>query len=123
MVNTEQVEKEDFNALVAWCAGSEDRKGQEEYLAKVVMELMIDRLGKGNRFPDEKVLELIKADCEGDVKAPLQINDRLFPLYIAVAKALLDDADYDLFDIRLDAIKFLRQKEPRTFNFDRKVSI
>ena len=123
MANNEQVENLDFNALVAQCAGSEDREGQEEYLAKVVMGLMIDRLGEGKRFPDEKVLELIKTDCKDDAKATLQIKDRLFPLYIAVAKALLDDADYDLFDMRNEAIEFLRQEEPRTFKHNRKTSV
>ena len=120
MANDEQVENLDFNVLVARCAGSEDRNVQEEYLAKVVMELMIEYFGEGTRFSDEKVIQVIKKEGEVDAKVSWQIKDRIFPLYIAVAKALLDDMNYDLFDMRINAIKFLRQKEPRTFKVDRK---
>ena len=72
MVDNGRDEELDLNALVA--QHSKDRKGQEEFLAKVVMGLMIDRLGEGKRFPDEKVLELIKTDCKDDAKASLQIR-------------------------------------------------
>ena len=123
MANNEQIENLDFNKLVTLRAGSKVRKVREEYLAKVVKGLMIKRFGKGGQFPDEKILQVIKTVCEDDTRASWEIKDGLFPLYVAVAKAFLDDAEYDLFDMRLEAIEFLRQEEPRNFNFDRKISV
>lgn len=118
MADNEQVEKRDIKELVAQSSGSDAKKVQEEYLAKIVRELMIKRFGRGSRFPDEKILQVIKLTCEDNANANVtwKINDGLLPLYVAVAKALLDDEEYDLFDMRHDAIKYMQQEQPRTFN-------
>ena len=113
MEDNEQAEKCDIKELVAQCTGSGAKKVQEEYLAKVVRELMIKRFGKGSGFPDEKILQVT---CEDNAKGTWKIIDGLFPLYVAVAKALLDDVEYDLFDMRLEAVKYMQQEQPRTFN-------
>jgi len=113
MADNEQAEKRDIKELVAQCTGSDAKKVQEEYLAKVVRGLLIKRFGKGSGFSDEKILQVT---CEDNAKVAWKIKDGIFPLYVAVAKALLDDVEYDLFDMRLEAVKYMQQEQPRTFN-------
>ena len=65
MVSNE-VEKVDFNALVARCAGSEDRKSQEEYLTRVIDKLMTKHFGRDIHPFESDVVQAIKEKCSAD---------------------------------------------------------
>lgn len=110
MANNEQVENLDFNELVTRCAGSA-RKDQEHYLANVVMHLMMKPVEQDARLPDSNVLHAFIANgavgkiCEKDVSVAMKVLDAF---YCMVARAFLDDPDYNPDNIRSKAMEFMR---------------
>ncbi len=110
MANNEQVENLDFNALVTLRAGSKVRKVQEEYLANVVMHLMMKPVDHDARLPDSNVLHTFIAKgsmgkiCEKDVSVAMKVLDAF---YCMVARAFLDDPDYNPDNIRSKAMEFM----------------
>ena len=110
MANNEQVENQDFNELVKRRAGSA-RKDQEHYLANVVMHLMMKPIEQDARLPDSNVLHAFIAKgsvgkiCEKDVSVAMKVLDAF---YYMVARAFLDDPDYNPDNIRSKAMEFMR---------------
>ena len=109
MANNEQVEKFGFNALVALRAGSEIRKVQEEYLARLLDMLMAKHFGRDIQPLETDVIQAIREKCSVDegyaaVKEPKGI-------VFYVAKKLLDDPSFDLLEMRSKAIEFMRAQK------------
>ena len=124
MANNEQVEKLDFNTLVALRAGSKVRKVQEEYLANVVMHLMMKPVDHDARLPDSNILHTFIAKgsvdkiCEKDVSVAMKVLDAF---YCMVACAFLNDPDYNPDNIRSKAMEFMRthkQGEKKVIDLD-----
>ena len=118
MASNEQVEEQDFNALVVRCAGR-DKKEQEEYLVRVVMKLLIQHFGRGKKLPDENVLRAIGI-CEEDTRVAMKVLDSI---YEYVIKALLGDPCCDLLGIRSEAIKYMRSELERRQTIQREAGI
>ena len=110
MASKEQAKEQDFNALVTRHAGS-GRTDQERYLANVVMHLMMKPVEQDARLPDSNVLHAFIAKgsvgkiCEKDVSVAMKVLDAF---YYMVARAFLDDPDYNPDNIRFKAIEFMR---------------
>ena len=125
MTNNRQDEKMAFNALVTRRGGS-DRKDQEDYLARVIMQLMIDHFGRGTRLPDANILHALIAKgavdkvCEKDVFAAMEVLDAFYRM---VACALLDDPCFDPQGIRSKAIEFMQIREERDREIQRTAGI
>ncbi len=125
MANNEQVENLDFNELVARRGGS-DRNEQESYLARVVMQLMIDYFGRGTRLPDENLLHALIAQgavdkiCEKDVFAAMEVLDAFYRM---VARTLLDDSSFDPQGIRSKAMEFMQIREQSDRKIQREAGI
>lgn len=118
MANNEQVEKQDFNALVVRCAGP-DKKEQEEYLVKVVIKLLIQHLGRGKKLPDENVLRAIGI-CEEDTRVATKVLDSIYEF---VVKALLEDPRRDLLGISPEIIEYMRSELERRQAIQREAGI
>ena len=126
MANNERDEELDFNALVTLRAGSKTRKEQEEYLAKVVMQLMINYFGRGRRLPDANLLHALIAKgavgkiCEKNVFAAMEVLDAFYRM---IACALLDDPGFDPQGIRSKAMEYMQIREERDREIQRKAGI
>jgi len=118
MASNEQIEKQDFNALVVRCAGP-DKKEQEEYLVSVVMKLLIQRFGRGRKLPDENVLRVLGIR-EEDTQVAMKVLDGI---YAWVSKGLLDDPCCDLPGIRSEAIEYMRSDLERRQAIQREAGI
>ena len=118
MVNTEQVEKEDFNALVVQCAGP-DRKEQEGYIARVIMKVMNEQYGEGKVFPDSLDLPKIEDFAKKDVQAAWVMLDAI---YSCVSKSLLGDSCH-MLDIRSEVIKYMLSELERRQEIKREAGI
>lgn len=97
-------QKCDFNALVTACAG-QDRESQEKYLVCLVMKLLIERYERDPKLPDANVL---RKHGIGDIKNVHEAQNVLDAYYLAVSRALLDDASDDPCCIRDKAIEYMR---------------
>ena len=118
MASNEQVEEQDFNALVVRCAGR-DKKEQEEYLVRVVMKLLIQHFGRGKKLPDENVLRAIGI-CEEDTQVAMKVLDGI---YAWVSKGLLGDHCCDLSGIRSEAIEYMRSELERREAIQREAGV
>ena len=112
MANCEQDDKMDFTTLITKCAGP-DGKEQEAYLVRLVAKLMIGYFGRDPSLPDVNVLRAMTAKgivnevVEKDVFAAIKVLDTFYGM---IARAFLDDPDFDPSGIRSDAIKFMRKE-------------
>ena len=97
-------QKCDFNFLVTACAG-QDREAQENYLVCLVMKLLIERYGRDPKLPDANVL---RKHGIVDIKNVHEAEKVLDAYYLAVSRALLDDASDDPCGIRDKAIEYMR---------------
>lgn len=97
-------QKSGFNDLVAACAGP-DRESQEKYLVRLVMKLLIERYERDPKLPDANVLRK-HGIC--DIKNVHEAVKVLDAYYLAVSRALLDDASDDPCCIRDKAIEYMR---------------
>ena len=118
MANNEQVEEQDFNALVVRCAGP-DKKEQEEYLVRVVMKLLIQRFGRGSKLPDGNVFRVLEI-CKEDTQVAMKVLDCI---YTCVVKALLEDPRRDLLGISSEAIEYMRSELERRQAIQREAGI
>ena len=118
MASNEQVEKQDFNALVARCAGPV-KEEQEAYLVKVVMKLLIQHFGRGKKLPDENVLRAIGI-CEEDTRVATKVLDSIYEF---VVKALLEDPRRDLLGISPEIIEYMRSELERRQAIQREAGI
>ena len=118
MVSNDRYEELGFNALVVRCAGP-DKEEQEEYLVKVVMKLLIQRLGRGKKLPDENVLRAIGI-CEEDTRVAMKVLDSI---YEYVVKALFEDPRRDLLGISPEIIEYVRSELERRQAIQREASI
>ena len=100
MASNDRIAEMDFNALVVRCAGP-DKEGQEEYLDRVVMKLLIQRFGRGKKLPDENVLRAIGI-CEEDTRVAMKVLDGI---YAWVSKGLLGDPCCDRLGIRSEIVE------------------
>ena len=125
MASNEQVEELDFNALVTLRGGS-NRNEQEGYLARVVMQLMIDCFGRGTSLPDENLLHALIAKgavaeiCEKDVFAAMEVLDAFYRM---IARALLDDPSFNPQGIRSKVMEFMQIRGQRDWEIQREAGI
>ncbi len=118
MASNDRDEELGFNALVVRCAGP-DKEEQEEYLVKVVMKLLIQRLGRGKKLPDENVLRAIGI-CEEDTRVAMKVLDGI---YAWVSKGLLGDPCCDLPGIRSEIVEYMRSDLERRQAIQREAGI
>ena len=118
MTSSERDEKLDFNALVERCAGS-DRKEQGRFLVKVVMKVMIEQYGKGERIPDSLGLPEIEEFAKKDANTACMI---LTAIYSFVAESLLNDSCY-MLDIRSWVIAYMQSELERRQKIQREAGI
>lgn len=118
MASNDRVAELDFNALVVRCAGP-DKEGQEEYLDRVVMKLLIQRFGRGKKLPDENVLRAIGI-CEEDTRVAMKVLDGI---YAWVSKGLLGDPCCDCLGIRSEIVEYMRSDLERRQAIQREVGI
>ena len=118
MVNTEQVEKEDFNALVVQCAGP-DRKEQEGYIARVIMKVMNEQYGKGGIIPDSLGIPKIETFVQKDLHTAWAL---LSVIYSCLARSLLGDSCH-MLDIRSKARKHMQAELERRQEIKREAGI
>ena len=110
MTNNGQEEELDLNALVARRAGP-SRGKQEEFLVRVVMQLMMKHVEQDARLPDSNVLHVFITKgsfgkiCEKDVSVAMKVLDAF---YYMVARACLDDPDYNPDNIRSKIMEYMR---------------
>lgn len=112
MTNHELDEKMDFATLITKCAGP-DRKDQETYLVRLVAKLLIGYFGRDPSLPDANVLRAMVAKgivnevVEKDIFAAIKVLDTFYGM---IARAFLNDPDFDPSGIRSDAIKFMQEE-------------
>lgn len=100
-----------FYELIEVCGG-QSREEQLRYLVKVVMQLMINHLGRDAKLPDANVLHALVAKglvteiFEKDVSAAMKVLDSL---YEQIACAFIDDPDFNPSNLRSEAIEFMQE--------------
>lgn len=111
MTSHEQDDKRDFNDLVARCAGP-DRKEQERYLAKVIMQVMISDYGRDAKLPDANALQafmekgVAEEILRRDVSTAMKVLDAFYDM---IARAFLNGLDFDQLGLRSKAMAFMQK--------------
>lgn len=94
----------EFNALVAECAGSDKEDEQVAYLVKVIMRAMKHRYSVGERIPDSLGIPELEEIAKKDASTACKILDGV---YSFVSKSLLDGS---IVYIRADAISIMQEE-------------
>lgn len=113
MVNDERDTEMDLNSLVADCAGLGCRE-QESYLSRLVMKILIEHYRRTQPVPDANVLrvfgagdDVLQAIRKGDTDCICAVMRALDCFYAQVARSLLSDSNYDVYDVREKAIAYM----------------
>ena len=94
----------EFNAFVAQCAGS-DRK--EQYLVRILKELVSKKTGQDLQLSDDNVL---KALGVSNIESVFAAMTKLGNIYSVVAKLLLEDSSVEWNVVRWEVKKHIQMR-------------